>query len=71
MKSRGYPEAKLQENIDAEIFGVLLDEAHEAYEPEMVVELTSENDEDIESNCSRIVEWIEAWKKEHGAGTAG
>ncbi|KAL2219739.1 AAA domain-containing protein [Thermoascus aurantiacus ATCC 26904] len=60
--ARGYSEAKLQENLDAEIFGILLEEAREAYDEEIVVELTSEKDDDIESNCARIVAWIEAWK---------
>lgn len=59
---RGYSEAKLQENLDAEIFGLLLEEAREAYDEEIVVDLTSEKDDDVESNCARIVAWIEAWK---------
>lgn len=60
---RGYKEEKLQENLDAEIFGLLLEEAREAYDEEIVVELTSEKDEDVESNCARIVAWVDAWKE--------
>lgn len=60
---RGYSELKLQENLDVEIFDVLLQEARESYDEEIVVELTSENDEDIESNCARIEAWIDSWKK--------
>lgn len=60
---RGYGEEKLQENLDAEIFEVLLDEAREAYDEEIVVELNSETDDNIDSNCSRIISWIDAWKK--------
>ncbi|KAL2003874.1 hypothetical protein VTN02DRAFT_1723 [Thermoascus thermophilus] len=63
LSARGYSDAKLQENLDAEIFGMLLEEAREAYDEEIVVDLTSEKDDDVESNCARIVAWIEAWKK--------
>ncbi|PGG98923.1 hypothetical protein AJ80_09440 [Polytolypa hystricis UAMH7299] len=63
LSSRGYDETKLQENLDAEIFEVLLEEARQAYDEEIVIELKSENDEDIESNCSRIAAWIDAWKQ--------
>ncbi|ODH25720.1 hypothetical protein ACO22_05120 [Paracoccidioides brasiliensis] len=63
LAARGYPERKLQENIDAEIFEVILDEARQSYDEEIVVELTSQEDVDIESNCARIEAWIEAWKK--------
>ncbi|KAI1920147.1 factor activating pos9 [Ophidiomyces ophidiicola] len=63
LSGRGYGEEKLQENLDAEIFEVLLDEAKESYDEEIVVELTSETDNEIESNCSRIVAWIAAWKQ--------
>lgn len=60
---RGYSQEKLQENLDAEIFEVLLDEARGAYDEEIVVELHSETDDHIDSNCSRIVAWIESWKQ--------
>jgi adenylate kinase len=56
--------------LDAEIFGLLLEEAKEAYDEETVIELTSENSEDIESNCARIAAWVEAWKKSQEASTA-
>lgn len=60
---RGYHEKKLDENIDAEIFGVLLDEAREAFDEEIVVELNSEQDSDVESNCQRISQWVDSWKE--------
>ncbi|KAA8572863.1 hypothetical protein EYC84_003432 [Monilinia fructicola] len=34
LKARNYPEAKLQENLDAEIMEVLLEEARESYDEE-------------------------------------
>ncbi|BAE55118.1 unnamed protein product [Aspergillus oryzae RIB40] len=55
-------EDKLQENLDAEIFGVLLEEACEAFDEEVVVELMSEKDDDVEGNCERISSWVSSWK---------
>lgn len=65
LKARGYSEKKLQENLDCEIMQVLLDEAREAYDPKMVVELQSEKTSDIDSNVDRIEQWIQNWKKDH------
>jgi len=42
---------------------VVLDEAREAYAEEIVVTLQSESTNDLESNVSRILQWIEAWRK--------
>ena len=62
LKARNYPENKLQENLDSEIMEVLLEEARESYNEEIVVELQSNEAEDIESNVERIMMWIENWK---------
>ena len=64
---RGYPLKKIQENNEAEIMEVVLEEARESYAPEIVVELKSEGTEDLESNVARIVQWINAWRKDRGA----
>jgi broad-specificity NMP kinase len=56
--------------LDAEIFEVLLEEAKASYDEEIVIELTSENDGDIESNCDRIAAWVKSWKESHSE-TAG
>ncbi len=62
---RGYQEAKLQENLDAEIMEVLLDEARQAFDAELVVELTSNTSEEMESNVERIAAWVKQWKKDN------
>ncbi|KAH9835677.1 P-loop containing nucleoside triphosphate hydrolase protein [Rhodofomes roseus] len=67
LEKRGYPLKKVQENNEAEIMEVVLDEARSSYAPEIVVELKSESTEDLESNVARIVQWIDAWKQDHGA----
>ncbi|KAI4135413.1 MAG: hypothetical protein LQ347_000706 [Umbilicaria vellea] len=62
LKARDYPEQKLQENIDSEIMEVLLKEARDSYDAGIVVELQSNDSEDMESNVERIEEWVKSWK---------
>ncbi|ESZ99435.1 POS9-activating factor FAP7 [Sclerotinia borealis F-4128] len=64
LKARNYPEAKLQENLDAEIMEVLLEEARESYDEEIVVELRSDTSDEVESNVERVEAWIKQWKKD-------
>jgi adenylate kinase len=64
-RGRGYKLNKIQENNDAEIMNVVLDEARESYAPEIVVELTNESTDELEANVGRIVEWINEWLKDH------
>ena len=70
LKARGYGEKKIEENMDAEIMEVLLDEAREAYDERMVVEVRSDAVEDIDSNVERLEKWVAQWKEDHpnGAG---
>lgn len=65
LKARNYPEQKLQENLDSEIMEVLLDEARQSYAEEIVVELRSDEADDIEENVGRIETWIKNWKQDH------
>ncbi|ODV89092.1 hypothetical protein CANCADRAFT_17589, partial [Tortispora caseinolytica NRRL Y-17796] len=65
LKARNYKESKLQENLDAEIMGLVLEDAYNTYDKEQIVELTSNSIEDAESNIDRISMWIDAWKKQH------
>ena len=52
----------MQENIDAEIMEVILDEARQSYGAETVVELQSNNVDDLDSNIDRILTWISDWQ---------
>jgi adenylate kinase len=65
LKARNYAENKLQENLDSEIMEVCLEEARESYDPQIVVELTSDTTEDMESNVERIQGWYEQWLKDN------
>ncbi|ETW75806.1 hypothetical protein HETIRDRAFT_430314 [Heterobasidion irregulare TC 32-1] len=67
LEKRGYPLKKIQENNEAEIMDIVIEEARSSYAQEIIVELRSEGTEDLESNVSRIVQWIQAWRKDRGA----
>jgi adenylate kinase len=56
LASRGYSEAKIQENITAEIFQTILDEATEYFPEEMVVEIASNEIGDLDTALERIGE---------------
>ena len=43
---------------------MLLHEARESYDGEIVVELWSDNTDDIECNLGRIEMWITNWKQD-------
>ncbi|KAF8078472.1 AAA domain-containing protein [Lyophyllum atratum] len=64
LEKRGYPLKKIQENNEAEIMQVVLEEARSSYPAEIVVELPSDNMEDLTANVARIVNWIEVWRQE-------
>ncbi|KAF8473839.1 AAA domain-containing protein [Kalaharituber pfeilii] len=65
LTERNYPEVKLQENIDAEIMEVILEEALEAYDEEIVIELQSDKAEDMENNVDRMAAWVKNWIKDN------
>jgi adenylate kinase len=62
LSSRDYPEAKLQENLDSEIMDILLLEALEAFDNDIVVELPSVTNIDRDTNVARIRAWIVQWR---------
>jgi len=43
---------------------VVFDEAREAYQPEIVVELQSESMEHLRGNVDRIMAWINNWRED-------
>lgn len=44
---------------------VLLQEARDSYDEEIVVELTSNTSEEMESNVDRIEAWLKQWKEDN------
>lgn len=71
LAARGYAAKKLDENMDAEIMQVLLDEAREAFDAEIVVELRSDEADEVEANCERIEAWVGQWRADHVDGVEG
>ncbi|KAI0840191.1 P-loop containing nucleoside triphosphate hydrolase protein [Hypoxylon sp. FL0890] len=71
LSARKYPEAKLQENLDSEIMEVLLQEARDSYDEQIIVELTSNTTDEMESNVDRIEAWIKQWKQDHAVDGDG
>jgi broad-specificity NMP kinase len=73
LTARGYKDIKVQENMDAEIFGVVSEEAKEGWDEDagQVVELKSVEAEDIEENADRILQWVKNWKKDRGDRNEG
>ena len=66
LEKRGYSAKKIQENIEAEIFQVLLDEAKDSYKSEIVVELQSNSVEEMEKNLENTLKWISEWRRMRG-----
>lgn len=44
---------------------MLLEEARDSYDEEIVVELRSDSNEELESNVERIQGWLKQWKEDN------
>lgn len=44
---------------------VLLQEARDSYDEEIVIELTSNTSEEMETNVDRIEAWVKQWKSDN------
>lgn len=66
LEKRSYPQAKITENVECEIMMVLLQEAHDSYDQAIVVPLPSNTPQDMDSNVQRILQWVAAYKSQHG-----
>jgi len=58
LKLRNYCAKKIQQNVDCEIFQVLLDEARETFEEDIVLELANNTMDDLERNVRDIAQRI-------------
>nr|ACJ83301.1 unknown [Medicago truncatula] len=61
LSRRGYKESKLSNNVEREIFQVLLEEVKESYAEDKVVALKSDTIEDISRNVATLTDWIRNW----------
>jgi adenylate kinase len=46
---------------------VVLEEARGSYETEIIVELQSDEPEDVDSNVDRIMSWVKSWKEDNAS----
>jgi adenylate kinase len=53
--------------MECEIFQTILDEAREAFEEDLVMELSSNTTEEHDANISSLLSWIDEWKKDKTA----
>ncbi|KAJ2588676.1 factor activating pos9 [Coemansia sp. RSA 1797] len=65
LEKRGYKQNKVQENIECEIMQVVLEEAQESYQPEIVMELASNTVEQMESNVEKVAAFVEEFRRTH------
>ena len=68
LTARGYNEKKRTENMECEIMQVVLDEAHESYDTNIVHEVPSNTLEEMEGNVARVESWVGAWKENNKEG---
>ncbi|XP_071709336.1 adenylate kinase isoenzyme 6 homolog [Rutidosis leptorrhynchoides] len=61
LTKRGYSGAKLTNNIECEIFQVLVEEAKDSYQEKIVLEMKSDSVEDMNRNVAAIAEWVTSW----------
>ncbi|KAJ5071534.1 pos9-activating factor fap7-related [Anaeramoeba ignava] len=62
LSKRNYHQKKLTDNIESEIFGVILEEAEDSYKKEIILELENNEINDLERNLDLILEWIKKWE---------
>lgn len=67
LSERGYNEKKRSENIECEIMQTVLEDIRENYDHNIVHELQSNTLEDLESNVTRIEQWLDNWKANNNA----
>ncbi|XP_058443514.1 adenylate kinase isoenzyme 6 homolog [Malaya genurostris] len=65
LQARGYNERKVKSNMECEIFQIPLDEAKDSYRKEIIYELQSDKDSDLEDNLKQVCEWLESWRSAH------
>jgi len=65
LTARGYSDDKRSENMESEIMQVILEEAREAYDQNIVHEVKSNTVGEMESTVQRIEQWVEQWIRDN------
>jgi len=63
LQKRGYSAKKIDENIEAEILQVVLDEARESFNEKIVIELPSNTVAEMEANVNQLAAWVARQKR--------
>ncbi|GAB2211469.1 hypothetical protein Droror1_Dr00024783 [Drosera rotundifolia] len=61
LSKRGYTGSKLSNNIECEIFQMLLEEAKECYSHDIVIATRSDTIDDITRNVEVLKDWVNGW----------
>ncbi|OXB69675.1 UNVERIFIED_CONTAM: hypothetical protein H355_013336 [Colinus virginianus] len=62
LENRHYDQEKIGENVQCEIFRVLLDEALETFGSDKVRELSNNTPEELDDNVETVSAWLREWK---------
>ena len=54
LQERGYAQKKIDENIECEIFGELKEEVEESYKAEIILELQSNETDEMQTNMDAV-----------------
>lgn len=58
LTERGFPEKKITENIEAEIFNVVHEEAYESYDPSIIISQNSNTVDEMQGNLEQALQII-------------
>jgi adenylate kinase len=58
LEDRQYADSKIQENVQCEIFGQLLEEAIEAYDLDIVFELQNDTEDQLKENVATVTQFM-------------
>jgi adenylate kinase len=59
--TRGYNDRKRDENMECEIMQIVLEQARESYNNDIIYELDSNSTDELNSNVDRIEIWYNNW----------
>eukprot|EP01100_Stratorugosa_tubuloviscum_P008553 TRINITY_DN3566_c0_g1_i1.p1 TRINITY_DN3566_c0_g1~~TRINITY_DN3566_c0_g1_i1.p1 ORF type:complete len:177 (-),score=78.06 TRINITY_DN3566_c0_g1_i1:133-663(-) len=65
LEKKGFAPVKIQENIQCEIMQICLEEAASSYKNEIIIELQSNNLDQLDNNVAQISRWIENYIQTH------
>jgi len=63
LAARGYSDAKIEGNMEAELLESVLAEAYESYNENIVMELPSDTEDQVDENARKIIDWIRRYMR--------